>query len=342
MHDEIRAFRESHGWTQGDLAARAGVTRQLVSALEAGRHIPNVVAAIGIASALGISVEQLFGTRQCLPIDPFGTILASGTPLTTATVGEAIVAVPLQHGVANCESWGIADAIAEPKGVSWLPDGSTDGLVIAGCDPVLGMIAGLVERSSKHRILTVHASTSRSLRALAAGRVHGALVHASAADFPEPPDQVTRWHVTRWQVGLASSQRGGPPTVEELVERRQRVVQRESGAGSQRAFVRALRAVGAGDQLPGPVGEGHVDVARRVAQGNGHAGVTMEAAALAFGLGFSPLEEHSVELWVDSQWTSLRAVAAMIDVLSGSALACRVANLGGYDVMDCGTERRAS
>lgn len=342
MDDGIRSLRESRGWTQGELADKAGVTRQLVSALEAGRHIPNVVAAIGIAGALGISVEQLFGTRQCLPIDPFGTALPSGTPLATAAVGEAIVAIPLRHGVANGESWGVADAIAEPNGVSWLPAGSTDGLVIAGCDPVLGVIAGLVERDCTHRILTVHASTSRSLRALAAGRVHGALVHASASDFPRPSDLVKRWHVTRWQVGLASGQRGGPPTVAELVERRRRVVQRESGAGSQHAFVRALRAVGAHDQLPGPVGEGHVDVARRVAQGSGYAGVTMEAAALAFGLGFSPLEEHAVELWIDSRWTSLRAVAAMIDILTGQALARRVAILGGYDMADCGTERRAS
>jgi DNA-binding XRE family transcriptional regulator/molybdate-binding protein len=363
----IRAARERRGWSQGELAARAGVTRQLVGAVETGRHAPNVNAALGLAAALGLSVEELFAQDDDAVRPVLDEPLAPGTPVMTARVGDRLVAVPLASGVESSESWGMADAVAGgdgnatdgDAGLVWLPGGGTTGLVLAGCDPVLGLIGSLAEQTSAHRsanrpanrVVAVHASTGRSIAALADGRVHGVLVHARAGEFPAPPVGVRRWHVARWQVGLAArartggrgGTRGGPPTVEELVSRHAPVVQRDAGAGSQRAFLRALSAAGAGPDMPGPVAEGHVDVARRVAQGTGRAGVTMEAAALAFGLAFTPLEEHDVELWVDERWASTTGVMAVLDVLSSPALARRAAVLGGYDLDGCGAElHRAS
>lgn len=338
----MRALREVRGWSQGELAERAGVTRQLVGAVETGRHSPNVAAAIGLARALDVTVEELFAIEAERVVDVLGDVVLSGSPVVTARVGDRLVAVPVAHRVESSESWGIADAVTGEAGVSWLPGGTAAGFVVAGCDPVLGMIAGLVERTSSHRLVTVHASTGRSVEALAAGRVHGVLVHAPTGDLPVPPVPVRRWHVSSWQVGLASAQRSGPPSVTELAERRTRVVQRDQGAGSQRALTRALRATGADGVLPGPIGDGHVDVARRVAQGGGRAGVTMEAAARAFGLGFAPLEEHVVEFWLDERWASLPAAVAMVEVLGGAALARRAVLLDGYDIAGCGTERHAS
>jgi hypothetical protein len=318
------------------------VTRQLVGAVETGRHAPNVAAAIGLSRALGVSVEELFAAESDQAVGVLGDAVSPGTPMMMARVGEQLVAVPVAHGVESSESWRVADAVAGEDGLSWLPGGLSRGLIVAGCDPVLGMIAGLVERASSHRLVTVHASTGRSVEALAAGRVHGVLVHAPAGGFPEPPIAVRRWHVSSWQVGLASGDQSGPPSVAELADRRPLVVQRDAGAGSQRALVRALAAVGGIGSLPGPIGDGHVDVARRVAQSSGFAGVTMEAAARAFGLGFLPLEEHVVEFWLDERWANLPAAVAMIEVLGGTALAHRATVLGGYDIAGCGTERHAS
>lgn len=342
MVASIRALRESRGWSQTELAERAGVTRQLIGAVETGRHSPNVAAAIGLARALDVTVEYLFEAepRQCT--DVLGNVVPPGTPLATARVGEQFVSVPVAHGLQSSESWGVADAVANGACVSWLPGGSGGGLVVAGCDPVLGLIAGLMARMSSHRLVTVHASTGRAVEALAAGRVHGVFVHAPSGEMPTPPVPVRRWHVSSWQVGLASGQRGGLASVAELAEGRPHVVQRDPSAGSQRALVRALRAVGSDEMLPGPIGDGHVDVARRVSQGGGRAGVTMEAAARAFGLGFLPLEEHLVEFWLDERWASFPAAIAMVELLSGAALASRVVLLGGYDIAGCGTERNAS
>lgn len=337
--DRIRALREMHRWTQADLAERAGVTRQLVGAVEAGRHQPNVGAAIGLARALGVTVEVLFAPTDAPPLVGVDDApIATGTALVTARVGDTLVGVPLGHGLAPSEAWAVADAVAGPDGIEQFPGARHDGLVVAGCDPLLGLLADLMPRRSGDRLVTVHASTGRSIAALAAGRVHGVVVHAPAGGLPTPPVDVRRWHVARWQVGLAGSGRSGPPSVEEVAERRLRVVQRDAEAGSQRAFERALRSVGNDAPLPGPVADGHVDVARRVAHGGGRVGVTMEAAARAFDLGFEPLEQHVVELWLDRRWAQLPAAAAVIELLDDPAVRSRVSALGGYDLADSGTE----
>jgi DNA-binding XRE family transcriptional regulator/molybdate-binding protein len=338
--NRIRAHREARGWSQADLAERAGVTRQLVGAVEAGRHAPNVQAALGLARALGASVEDLFADEVEPPVVPvLDDALSVGTPVVAARVGERLIVAPLTHGMASTESWGLADAMVGADGLDWLPTGAPNGLVIAGCDPVLGLLSALVERTSATRIVTTHASTGRSLTALADGRVHGVLVHAASGALPAPPVPVRRWHVARWQVGLAGARRAGPPSLESMVERRTAVVQRDAGAGSQRALERALRQLGATDRVPGPIGEGHVDVARRVAHGAGRAGVTIEAAARAFDLAFTPLEVHDVELWLDERWADLAAARTLVDQLGHPAFLRRASALAGYDLADCGTER---
>lgn len=61
----VRAARQQAGLTQAALAQRADVARQTIVAVEAGDYAPSVYLALAIASAVGASVEQLFG------VDPF-------------------------------------------------------------------------------------------------------------------------------------------------------------------------------------------------------------------------------------------------------------------------------
>ena len=335
MHAGIQAAREERGWSQQELARRAGVSRQLVGALESGRHVPNVAAALALARTLETTVELLFEAPGA-PVPAVGDTPLAG-PVATARVGDRLVAAPLPNGLEAGEHWAVADAVVGEDGlVRWLPGSAVDGFVIAGCDPLLGLLSALVGRSSPHRVLTVHASTIDAVDALGTGRAHGAVVHGQRAALPVPPVPVRRWHLARWQVGLASARPTGPPTIEEIVDRRWRVVQRNPGASSQQTLERAVGRAGGG-RLPGPIAADHLDVARRVATGGGRAGVTMEAAAIAFGLGFHALEEHTVELWVDERWASLPALAALLDVARGRSLRERAPTLQGYELGDAGT-----
>lgn len=64
----IRRARESLGWQQAELADRAGVSRSLVSKLEAGSQSrPSSVHLQRIADALGVSITDLTGPPAELP-----------------------------------------------------------------------------------------------------------------------------------------------------------------------------------------------------------------------------------------------------------------------------------
>ena len=56
----IRELRQKKGWTQTELARRAGVKQGVLSCIESGRtKNPRSDTLAAIAAALGVSVEQL-------------------------------------------------------------------------------------------------------------------------------------------------------------------------------------------------------------------------------------------------------------------------------------------
>jgi uncharacterized protein (TIGR03000 family) len=60
LPNQLKTHRISRGWSQAELAQRAGISRAAVSAIEIKRLVPSVAAALGLAQALGCSVEDLF------------------------------------------------------------------------------------------------------------------------------------------------------------------------------------------------------------------------------------------------------------------------------------------
>jgi putative transcriptional regulator len=61
IRNRIRELRFHHGeMTQQQLADRAGVTRQTIIALEAGKYVPSLLLAFRLASAFGVHVEDVF------------------------------------------------------------------------------------------------------------------------------------------------------------------------------------------------------------------------------------------------------------------------------------------
>lgn len=60
--NSIRALRFAHGeMTQAELAARIGVTRQTVIAIEQGRYSPTLEMAFQIARVFGVPLDDVFG-----------------------------------------------------------------------------------------------------------------------------------------------------------------------------------------------------------------------------------------------------------------------------------------
>jgi DNA-binding XRE family transcriptional regulator len=333
----LREARVAAGLSQAALAAAAGVSRQAVGAIEAGRHRPSVDAALALATAVGCSVEALFAplpsSSRSEPV--LARDVPDGSGVLAARVGERVVHAAAEDALA-VQGWPRANAVLRDGGPVPFPGADLDGFVLVGCDPALGLAAAMLPDSGPRRVLALSGSTGAALEAMAAGRAHGALVHGPAGRLASAPSGTLRLHLARWRVGVASRGRRARP-VAELCERRVRVVQREEGASCQMAFAAAVAAEG-GARPGGPLASGHLDVASRVAHGAA-AGVTMEPAAINWQLAFSPLEEHVAEIWVDARWHEHPAVDTLGALLRSTAFRARLALVGGYDLAGCGTHR---
>lgn len=60
----VREFRQKAGLSQSALATKACCSRELISAIERGRHDPNTARLTKIATALHVPVWSLFAEDQ--------------------------------------------------------------------------------------------------------------------------------------------------------------------------------------------------------------------------------------------------------------------------------------
>lgn len=322
----LQTHRKLAGLTQAELAERAAVSRQLIGAVEAGRHLPRVDAALRLAGALGVAVGDLFGSHTPPRDIVTGDIPAAGAMVRASRVGDTFVTAGARVGP---DGWDLADAVVGGDGLTWF-DGVNAGFVVAGCEPGLELIERILREHDMGAVAAT-ASSKAARHALEAGRLHAAVVHGPDLGSLEQSAAVVRIGLSRWQVGLAAAADSPQRWWEEALAGRTPVVQREPGAGVQRAFERAAAKAG----IPGPRVTTHVAAVRRGIV-TGLPAVTIEPAALATGAVFHPLELHDAELWVDAQWLDDRVVGAALDVLTSRRFQQRLLAIGGYDLGDCG------
>lgn len=337
----LRDRRLECSLTQAELAARAGVSRQLIVAVEAGRNTPAVDAALRLARALGTTVEELFAEHDPDVLVALDDRLRDGSAVRVGRIGDQLVAAELpDHGVAG-GAWAKADGVLDAGRLRLFPGASPAGCVLAGCDPALGvaeaMLAGLGPRS----LLAISAPTGTAARALKRGVVHAAVAHGRPHELPEPPVPVVRWHLARWQVGLAVPHRFRGHSFESVLRSGLLIVRRDPAATSQQAFERARIAAGIGALAPGPQATGHLDAARLAATLDA-AAVTNEGAARAFDLSFLALEDHVVEVWITDCWLDHPGIDALGEILTSTAFTERVGHFGGYDLSHCGERVQAA
>ncbi|WP_144122941.1 helix-turn-helix transcriptional regulator [Catellatospora sichuanensis] len=64
MKNRITDLRAERGWTQADLAQRAGVSRQTINAIETGKFDPSLPLAFRLAKLFELRIEELFLDEQ--------------------------------------------------------------------------------------------------------------------------------------------------------------------------------------------------------------------------------------------------------------------------------------
>lgn len=60
MNNLVRVLREDRDWSQADLARDLGVSRMAIHALETGKTVPSMMAAIRLAWQFGKPIEEIF------------------------------------------------------------------------------------------------------------------------------------------------------------------------------------------------------------------------------------------------------------------------------------------
>jgi transcriptional regulator with XRE-family HTH domain len=329
---QVRRRRRAAGLSQAQVAERAGVSRQAMSALESGRHLPRVDAALAIAAALGTTVEDLLALEAPPALHVLdGPPLPEGQAVLAAQVQPHTVCVPVPspHGG---ESWRAPDAVVRDGRIELLDGADLGRLVVAGCDPALGIVADLVPQRGAGRLLPVPASSAAARLALRVGRAHAAVVHDVHLPGLEREEGVHRLELARWRTGLAVAPDapGAAKTLADALLGAGVVIQRDPGAAAQAAYERALARVGVRTP-PGPIAAGHLDAARR-AQERGLAAVTIEPVAAALRMRFEPLETHSVEIWIDRGAVDHPGAHALGEVLGSARFRARLALFPGYEL----------
>jgi putative molybdopterin biosynthesis protein len=349
----LRLARQARGYSQLQLAGMAEVSRQAVSAVEAGLSDPSLRVALALSRALGLTVEELFGPAVTEPIVPARPLAPAGGPgarVSLAPVGPGLVALPLSGpSVTRAGFLPAGGRISGPGLVRPLgPPRLT--LVAAGCDPALPLLELPLSLQDPAVAFVWWPCASREALSLAeAGLVHVAGAHlrgpggeyntGAAAEIITGGADVIGYSSWREGLVLRPELAGSVRDVRDVARSGLRLVNREPGAEARSVLDRELARFGLD---PGSLtgygsrATGHLEVAAAIAAGLADAGVASEPAALAYGLAFVPLADERFDLVVPAAQAGSREIQALLRALSSTWLLDQLASLPGYTLDRCG------
>lgn len=351
----LRLARQMRGFSQQQLAGMAGVSRQAVSAVEAGHSDPSLRVALALAAALGMTVEELFGRGERPPpvtVRPVAPLGPPGARVCLAPMGDSFVAVPLggdQATQAGFTFTGGVVAVADSEVQPIEPPRPT--LVVAGCDPALPLLEIPLARLDPPVGFTWWScSSGEALRLAAAGLVHAAGAHlrGPAGEYNTGPARESLRHGGAEVLGFASWREGlalRPELADKVAGLADaatcglRLVNREEGSEARRVLDREAARYGiAARSLAGYDTRvtGHLQVAAAIAAGLADAGVASEPAAFAYDLAFLPLAAERFDLVIPASQAGSREVQALRKVLTSPWLLTQLEFLPGYDPSRCG------
>lgn len=336
----VAARRETLGWSQAELARRAGISRAAVSAIETAAVVPSVRVALALAREFGCTVEELFGGEGASSgafrwaVEPRGEcagyweVRESGGVLRYPV--EAVSLNPFSPDV-------------------WLSSGAKRGrralspptLTLACCDPAARFFAAEYERGSGVRMLVLPRNGREALKMLRDGVVHLGGIHAATEDDPGANVRRVRevlgegWGLLRlvdWRSGLAL--RGGVESgaVSSAVRAARCWAMREKGAAARECHDQLL----AGRKVRGRVVRGHREVADAVRAGWADAGITLELCAFENGLGFLPLRSEGLDLVFAERLMDDVRMKKLVSMVQGRAYRRAEGSLTGYSTARSG------
>lgn len=337
LRSSLREHRQRRRWSQAELARRSGLSRAGVSAIETERLVPSAAAALALAQALDARVEDLFalaGGPAPVPEWAWPPLASAGDRQWLARIGSRLFRYPVEATLCGVlPDDGSAD---EPTADSLDAERT---VVLAGCDPAVGLLASVLQRSAGIRLIPLARSSRSALELLAAGKVHLAGVHLGdnareARSLLGPGYALVR--VATWQQGLALAPDLRLRTVRAALRANLRWVGREEGSGARRCLDRLLADRPRRPRGSARAAAGHTGVAGTIQSGWAQAGVCVRLAAEQAGLDFLPLEEEAYDLCTSVALLEDPRVRAVLAALRSSFFQRQAAGLAGYDAREAG------
>ena len=365
LENRLREKRQALGFSQKQLAAMAGITRQAVCAVEANQYSPATSVALQLARALRCRVEELFSIKsgdeiiegELCGMMPHGAVNVRAQLIQ---VGDRLWVRPLDGSGELTGLSTTADGliIAAPTGrkrvkVRLLKDRETlrRKIAVAGCDPAMFLASEYFVRRDKGILVPCLMGSAMALEALTRGQTHVAGVHladerSGSWNLPNLERAIKGMNCVvvtfaHWEEGFII-QTANPKSIRapaDLASSAVRVVNREVGSGARRLLDRELKGAGIHPTRVKGYGDevlSHFEVAARVKAGLADVGIGVRAAASLCGLDFVPLQRERYDLVIpSSHYESLPGVQMLLDTIVSKSFRDELGALG-YDTRETG------
>jgi molybdate-binding protein/DNA-binding XRE family transcriptional regulator len=345
LTNRVRACRVARGWSQDELASRAGISRAGVSAIETSRLVPSTVAALALAAALDCRVEDLFQIGPAAGGEAAWAWSPRREPCRywRATVAGRELLYPAEE--TNLGAIGHDGLFQDGHFREQSQAAPSDTLVMACCDPAIGLLAGELSRASGFRLLAIQRSSREALSLLAQGLVHVAGVHLAAAGHADQNAAAAKERLqtgfnllraARWQEGLAAAPTLRLHSVRTALQAKVRWVGRENGSAA-RALLDELLS---NRRPPRHIALGHRGVAEAIRCGWADVGVCLRLVGEEAGLDFLAIRDEEFDFCYTIESEGDPRVRALIEVVRSSSYRGLLGELPGYDSKQTGELER--
>lgn len=356
----LKQIRMKKGLTQTRLAEYAGIKRQAVYDMEAGKYLPNTAVAIALADMLDCRVEDIFiPARQTGRDQKIHFVQATGSTgsrIAVAKVRGKLYGYPASGRHALNEQMIPADGLVEKKQGRvrlFRSDTQLDmTALLLGCDPAFSLIGNhLLQSKGNAQLKCRFASSKTALELVARGKAHVAGTH-----FHDTGETSSNIAIAQKNIGptgglvIAFSsfeeglmvKAGNPLHIKnpaDLAREDVMLANREKGAALRTLLDDALKKQGIpADHVRGydNIVFSHVEGANHILYQHSDAALGLKIVAESFGLDFIPMAEVRCDLVIPADLEDHPAVKAMLDTLQTRALQKEIESLPGYDAVQTG------
>lgn len=340
--NRVRVMRQARGWTQAELAERAGVSRAAISAMEINRLIPSVAAALSLAASFGCKVEDLFGLTAPESVEPrWAWTPAESCRYWEARVGQQTLLIPVETTAAGTlpHDGVFREGSCCPSEVVPPPT-----LLLATCDPAAGLLAAEYTRTTSFRLIVLQRSSRQAISLLSQGLIHAAGVHFATPQDSDGNARMVReqfgsgfelLRMARWEEGLTLSQGTEIRTLRTALQSRLRWVGRETGSAARQCQDELL-----GDRpSPRHVAHDHRGVAEAIRCGWADVGLCHRFVSEEAGLRFLGVRQEDFDLCYAADTVSDPRLLALLQVVRSTAYRRMLGELPGYDTAPTGEVR---